>query len=1634
MAGVGNVPKGAKEKSTAGLPSFGDYLVTLDVDYSASTFPVRLYLRGGYTVTGSEAADWFYMAGAGNSYSILDGRGGLDWLSFQTFTIGSVSYSNTSGVIVNLGTRYESFGLDVIGGTFSTRIAGGGTKGGITSIENVWGSDGNDILIGSAAQNEMHGGLGNDKLFGVDGNDLLYGEEGNDVLVGGRGNVSFNGGPGNDYIQSAAGNDWIDGGAPDLAQAPVASTFQDPAGRNSNLANGGLSLLNYGDTADYSYLPSGWRVVVALNGAEWVEATVYDERGRVRERDKLKSIENIVGGIGNDPLVGDGNGNVLDGGGGDDTVNGGGGDDLLVGSGGGNDDLNGGDGVDEITFVPVIDPISDALKYSPANNKINDGKSLVLDLRLDAGKGRYSYNTVETSAQSNQQYSGFGAFAAADVDNPWRGSMSNIENVTGTDRNDQIAGTLGVNVLNGYDGNDLLYGGGGNDVLIGGEGTDWVLFRDATLGNQPRGNDNALNVDPVRLEYNDTGDPYAGGGVVRLDTGAFVFVGSTGTISSSENVLGSRGNDTIIGDDSSNILVGEAGRDIIYGGRGADRLFGGAVAGGGYDTAKMNSLWGGADSDTYFVGFNYNPVVGTARIVTVGDSVGVVNTEGALPTALGERDYGIVRIAGRSESEFFDYHDVIQDWQTSDNLFLAKDWTVVIAGLAPAEPRFAINGSNVVTQTAFDWSGSDTVDLRSLNGTGGNNENKLASDLGKIVVITGDGNDTIYGSNGNDWIFAGKGLNTIHLGNPGDNGADRVFVTTFAGQYNVTGFGAEDRLYIHRSVLDNLTPGGSWLLGRSLSSISDPSTVANITTGQAYSTDFWNPLSRIIFNPTYSAFLSEFEQYDPSEQPIEINLPVLGQLFSQPLWQSNGAWTNQAHTYAELIADLAVGSAGGAQIILGSGLLFIPFVGPILGTPFIVSGALMIRDAAQESQHLNTTYDIGGSRLATESQAGIPNVDPFGVPIAGRPTIQVISASNLIANAPYSFHFGNYSVHAGPLDATPTVGELAAALRSDPRYDGLPVTISDNGTDLIITTKSNGPTLDLARISSGLTSMVSFVDTQNPGSASSTVGTWDAKKFLDFFNIPADKFVPTLEVTSHPVKEGIYTIAALYNGTETFVYLVFSPDRMIQNNEALLIAQINGRVTADQIVLYDNSDEFADINRYVNDPVETPVPAPTVSVAIIKDADGKDPVPNSLLTTDNTPTIKLTFDKAIVAGDVVAVNYRGSAVSITQPQPGDTQLTFVLPSVVSDGVYDLEITVTNAQGFSSSLLTEIGIDSNPIAETDLTVRGTEDEIIFGFRANTNPEGQASNGAAPEFATAAINLANGQKPSVELNDDNGYIGNLIISSQSAASQGSLQVTDAYQRTTTLADYNAGVGSSGADTITGSTDLINFLYGLDGADTITGGTKGDVLSGGEGNDTLYGLGGNDTLFGGDGDDTLYGGEGNDNLTGGKGNDVLNGGAGSDTYVFSDSAANNGSDTLIGFTTGNGGDVLDFSAFLPGASFSTSNWIVATNGWNGTSTGGSLNVTNKIAQLWSFAGDSSADVDTAAEIWSAFQAGILVLNQGGKAIVFSGEDTSAQTGYIWFVHDEGGNGVDLADIQLVATFDSVQMGSFVAANVFA
>ncbi|MCW1382529.1 choice-of-anchor L domain-containing protein [Novosphingobium sp. KCTC 2891] len=130
---------------------------------------------GANTLTGTAFAD-VLMGGAGND--VLAGGNGIDTASYADMT---------GAVTVSLALTKAQ----------ATGAAGSDT---LTSIENLIGGSGNDVLTGNTAANRIDGGAGADSIDGGSGNDALLGGAGADTLVGGAGADSLTGGAGADLF------------------------------------------------------------------------------------------------------------------------------------------------------------------------------------------------------------------------------------------------------------------------------------------------------------------------------------------------------------------------------------------------------------------------------------------------------------------------------------------------------------------------------------------------------------------------------------------------------------------------------------------------------------------------------------------------------------------------------------------------------------------------------------------------------------------------------------------------------------------------------------------------------------------------------------------------------------------------------------------------------------------------------------------------------------------------------------------------------------------------------------------------------------------------------------------------------------------------------------------------------------------------------------------------------------------------------------------------------------------------------------------------------------------------------------------------------------------------------------------
>ncbi len=288
------------------LPGAGTNIATLRAVDPDNTTPLS------FSLLSASAPIFGFVSNANNT-------GTLSLLSGQ-----SMAESTTYNLVVQVA--------DARGLTYTETLhihtgdATGNTISGVASEDNIfYGLGGDDILNGLG---------GNDTLWGQAGNDTLNGGDGNDVLDGGlTGNDIINGGAGSDNINYllGSGTDTVDGGTETDAINVVANGSDNTLivgfnGTSLTMLDGGsvinverinASLGNGSDTLSFGSTTAAVTVNLAAGTASGGFVT-------------LTSVENAIGGSGNDSLTGSAVANRLDGGAGQDTLTGGLGDDIFA--------------------------------------------------------------------------------------------------------------------------------------------------------------------------------------------------------------------------------------------------------------------------------------------------------------------------------------------------------------------------------------------------------------------------------------------------------------------------------------------------------------------------------------------------------------------------------------------------------------------------------------------------------------------------------------------------------------------------------------------------------------------------------------------------------------------------------------------------------------------------------------------------------------------------------------------------------------------------------------------------------------------------------------------------------------------------------------------------------------------------------------------------------------------------------------------------------------------------------------------------------------------------------------------------------------------------------------------------------
>lgn len=431
--------------------------------------------------------------------------------------------------------------------------------------------------------------------------------------------------------------------------------------------------------------------------------------------------------------------------------------------------------------------------------------------------------------------------------------------------------------------------------------------------------------------------------------------------------------------------------------------------------------------------------------------------------------------------------------------------------------------------------------------------------------------------------------------------------------------------------------------------------------------------------------------------------------------------------------------------------------------------------------------------------------------------------------------------------------------------------------------------------------------TENPNAQSgsmvepnTTVGNADATvRFLDFFqgNNAGDGYIPVVEFTAHS-GQGIYGYFALHSDDETFVFLVASRDNLVENSEAILVAQINGRLTAADFGIYDGE---LDVYNY----------------GVLPDVVLRDPAITTIADSSGTPDagqtdgrIENATNPIVITGGVSGALSTGSyfrvydgsdkifdgetAVSGQQVTLSQTGTSFTFTDSRSLGTTVLNSTNStpagaNTTGDDTFVLTdarvlytielvdgETGIPSR-ISSRDITITGGNGMInagdgddlllmtqtsayINGFATDANGnnrlQGVESISLSPNpLASTSVTLSSGAVTAISFSGNAGTglaDGTYVITISNEVESPAVSGTGAVATVTV-----SGGSITGATVLSGgsgysSTTQALFSEGI--SLNLTGQTEGFQIIGGGGTDTITGGGGNDTIYGMAGADTI------------------------------------------------------------------------------------------------------------------------------------------------------------------------------------
>lgn len=692
----------------------------------------------------------------------------------------------------------------------------------LISIENIIGSDGDDLLLGNEGVNSLFGGKGDDTIGGGAGADILDGGAGENTLTYRNQKTGVNADP-----RFATTNNWSipahiilrdgflegNGQSGSIVQANnlqigktynfsfdysvtqdtvFSLTLPNSVKWSSGLVSGtgtltGSFMLNPGDvtslmlgqqTGTFSGTIANFYIADA-NAGVVIDLKERTASGGDAAGDQFTNFVHVEGSKSNDYLTGDDRGNRLFGDLGNDTLDGGLGNDTLIGGEG-----------DDLYIVDEMDQIIESA---------NGGKDTV---RLST---RYAASTYTLA--DNVEILDASALNSSTTPRP--------VNLIGNAGHNYIIGTRWTETLQGGLGNDtyvisdsdiIIDTGGIDTVVIGalysidtyvmGSSIDVIDASDAIQGMILKSS-SVVNLKSATIIgsafddriYGNTGPDTLQGGlgndsyyISQFDTiieadregDDTVIIDSTLLWNlSSEYTLGENLENltvtlnsvvnettTLRGNNLNNIITGSAGAEYLSGESGNDTLFGG----GGNDTldggAGNDSLVGGSGNDVY--------------LIDEFDTVSEAANEGIDTVKIGSAYRLNAYVLNAENVENIDATDAVT--------------AMKLTGSAIANTIYG----GAYNDTIFGGDGNDSL-------LGGLGHDSLRGGGGADTLLGESGNDLLFGDAGQDSLVGGAGNDTLDGGDDDDvlegGDGDDLFIASGGNDTFVGGDGFDTGSY-----------------------------------------------------------------------------------------------------------------------------------------------------------------------------------------------------------------------------------------------------------------------------------------------------------------------------------------------------------------------------------------------------------------------------------------------------------------------------------------------------------------------------------------------------------------------------------------------------------------------------------------------------------------------------------------------------------------------------------------------------------------------------------------------------------------------------------------------------------------------